>query len=30
MQKVSSYTGLICGFFICYSAWKLEKSIKIS
>lgn len=30
MQKVFSYTGTICGFFICYSAWKLEKSDKIN
>ncbi len=28
MQKVSSYTGTICGFIICYGAWKLEKSFK--
>jgi hypothetical protein len=28
MQKVFSYTGTICGFFICYGAWKLEKTDK--
>ena len=28
MQKVLSYTGIICGFIICYGALKLEKSYK--